>query len=141
MEPDASSRYVMVDGTLFWRDERNRPVPALVTVGELRDDLSLRELNRKAAERIESAKRVIEDAAGAPVRFLPVPVLFMGLFATENLVEGNAAPLTPNLANFQSAGGKRLLPRTCRPAPPRRGDGRVQPRGDGKDPRRHGSLC
>ena len=118
VEPDESSRYVMADNTLFWRDERNRPVPALVTVGELRDDLSLRELNRKAAERIESARRAIEDAAGQPVRFLPVPVLFMGLFATENLVEGNAAPLTPNLANFQAAGGSVYFPAHAGPRLP-----------------------
>ena len=110
VEPDASSRYVMVEDTLFWRDEQNHPVPALVTVKELRDDLSLRRLNSRAAERIEAAKGVIEDAAEGPVRFIPVPVVFMGLFSTESLVEGNAAPLTPNLANFQSVGDNIYFP-------------------------------
>ena len=118
IEPDASSRYVLVEETLFWRDERNHPVPALVTVGEMRNDPNLRPLNRRAAERIEAVKSVIEKAAGSPVRFIPVPVVFMGIFSTENLVDGNTVTLTPNLANFQSAGGRVYFPAHAGPLYP-----------------------
>ena len=113
--PDASSKYVAVGNTLFWRDERNRPVPAVVTVGEVLDDPRLRALNGKAAGSVEAMQRAIEDAAGVPVSFVPVPVAFMGIFPTENLVQGNAVALTPNLANFQPANGKLYFPATVGP--------------------------
>ena len=115
IRPDTSSRYVVVEDTLFWRDERNRPVPAVITVGEVRDDPHLRALNRKVAARVEALKEVIGDAAGTPVSFVPVPVAFMGIFPTENLLDGNTVALTPNLANFQPANGKLYFPATTGP--------------------------
>ena len=132
VRPDASSRWVAVEETLFWRDERNRPVPAVITAGEVRNDPHLRTLNRKAATRVKALQDAIGDAAGMPVSFVSVPVAFMGIFPTENLLDGNAVALTSNLATSSLPAASST---SLRPRGPRAAAGRTSSR------RRRGAGC
>jgi protein-arginine deiminase len=121
--PAAGDRVVAVPTTHILELQGQAFTPAFVTVSEVLADERLRKLNQELVKpRLEAVKQALLDAAGGPgsLRFVSVPVIFVG--TPENFEEGRSAvAFTPNLANFQVAGGRHLFPRQWGPKGP---DGR-----------------
>lgn len=114
--PSSGDRYVLIEDTRFWLNRRlaaaaATPIPAVVTVAELLADANLRQLNTHLAQRkLEEVREAIRRAAGQPVTFHPVPVLYFGRL--DDFDDGRKAfALTPNLANFQEVNGALYFPR------------------------------
>ena len=104
--PDATSRYVLVEDTLFWLDAVGREVPAVISVHEVRSDSLMWALNEEAASRLDDIVRRISQAAGEEVNVVRVPDFFMGSFVPDTKVIEDAFAFAPALANLQVAGGR-----------------------------------
>ncbi|TSC77431.1 MAG: peptidyl arginine deiminase, type III [Parcubacteria group bacterium Gr01-1014_29] len=102
--PDATSKYVLVANTRFWLDKDSRPVPAIISVREVKNDTALWNLNRSAQQRIEIVKNTLEAAAGRAINFISVPDIFMGELGASDIVDRTGIAFTPGIANFQSVG-------------------------------------
>ena len=104
--PDESSRYVLVEDSLFWLDTVGREVPAVISVHEVRSDSLMWALNEEAASRLDDIVRRISQAAGEEVNVVRVPDFFMGFFVPDTGVIEDAFAFAPALANLQLAGGR-----------------------------------
>ena len=104
--PDETSRYVLVEDTLFWLDAVGREVPAVISVHEVRNDSLMWQLNEEAASRLDEIVRRISRAAGEDVSVVRVPDFFMGSFAPDTGEIEDAFAFAPALANLQVAGGR-----------------------------------
>jgi protein-arginine deiminase len=118
--PAAGDRVVAVPTTHILELQGQAFTPAFVTVTEVLADERLKKLNLEQVKpRIEAVKTKLLEAAGGPgsLRFVSVPVIFVG--KPDGFDEGRSAvSFTPNLANFQVAGGKHLFPRQWGPRGP-----------------------
>jgi len=104
--PDDTSRYVLVEDTLFWLDAVGREVPAVISVHEVRSDSLMWQLNQEAASRLDEIVRRISQAAGGDVDVVRVADFFMGSFAPDTGEIEDAFAFAPALANLQVAGGR-----------------------------------
>lgn len=104
--PDETSRYVLVEDTLFWLDAVGREVPAVISVHEVRNDSLMWALNEEAASRLDEIVSRISQAAGADVSVVRVPDFFMGSFVPDTGEIEDAFAFAPALANLQVAGGR-----------------------------------
>ncbi len=103
--PDDTSRYVLVEDTLFWLDAVGREVPAVISVHEVRGDSLMWELNEEAASRLDEIVSRVSQASGEDVNVVRVPDFFMGSFAPDTREIEDAFAFAPALANLQVAGG------------------------------------
>lgn len=113
--PDNTSRFVLTEDTQFWVDGDDDPVPAIMTVQEIKADRALATLNSEARTRIRAVRKAIEAAAGENVKFIPVPDFFMGKLQATGIVDRSAVAFTPGLANVQVAGGTLYFPESFGP--------------------------
>ena len=104
--PDETSRYVLVEDTLFWLDAVGREVPAVISVHEVRSDSLMWALNEEAASRLDEIVSRIWQAGGEDVSVVRVPDFFMGSFAPDMGEIEDAFAFAPALANLQVAGGR-----------------------------------
>ncbi len=104
--PDETSRYVLVEDTLFWLDAVGREVPAVISVHEVRNDSLMWALNEEAASRLDGIVNRISQAAGEDVDVVRVPDFFMGYFVPDTGEIEDAFAFAPALANLQVAGGR-----------------------------------
>ena len=104
--PDETSRYVLVEDTLFWLDTVGREVPAVISVHEVRNDSLMWALNEEAASRLDGIVNRISQAAGEDVDVVRVPDFFMGYFVPDTEEIEDAFAFAPALANLQVAGGR-----------------------------------
>ena len=102
--PDETSRYVLVEDTLFWLDAVGREVPAVISVHEVRSDSLMWALNEAASSKLDEIVGQVADAAGERVRVARVPDFFMGSFAPDTALIEDAFAFAPALANLQAAG-------------------------------------
>ena len=104
--PDETSRYVIVEDTLFWLDAVGREVPAVISVHEVRADSLMWALNEEASSRLDEIVSRISQASGEDVSVVRVPDFFMGSFAPDTGEIEDAFAFAPALANLQVAGGR-----------------------------------
>lgn len=113
--PDNTSRYVLVEDTQVWFDGDNNPVPAIITVQEIKADTTLASLNSEARMRINAVKQAIATAVGEKVKFISVPDFFMGTVQAGGIVARSSVAFTPGLANVQVANGNLYFPESFGP--------------------------
>ncbi len=104
--PDETSRYVIVEDTLFWLDAVGREVPAVISVHEVRNDSLMWALNEEAGSRLDRIAARVSEAGGEGVNVVRVPDFFMGSFVPDTGVIEDAFAFAPALANLQVAGGR-----------------------------------
>ncbi len=104
--PDETSRYVLVEDTLFWLDAVGREVPAVISVHEVRSDSLMWALNEAASSKLDEIVNRVAAAAGQEVSVVRAPDFFMGSFAPETGVIEDAFAFAPALSNLQTAGGR-----------------------------------
>ena len=104
--PDETSRYVVLEDTLFWLDAVGSEVPAVISVHEVRSDSLMWALNEEAASRLDEIVERISQAAGEEVDVVRVPDFFMGSFVPDTGEIVDAFAFAPALANLQVAGGR-----------------------------------
>ena len=103
--PDETSRYLLIEDTLFWIDGIGREVPAVISVHEIRNDSLLWDLNDIAAYKIEEIVDQIVSTSGNDINVIRVPDFFMGSFSDKGNAIEDAFAFAPALANLQVAGG------------------------------------
>ena len=128
-EPDTTSKYIVAQGTKFWRDFSAVEVPALWSVFELKNDASFWSFNTKAQAKINAAASAIKSGMGnysgssylrtdgdttddsisgdADDDFISVPTIYFGAFNSGafpgDIVDHTAEAFNPGLSNFQPA--------------------------------------
>ena len=116
--PAGGDKYVLVEGTRFWKDTTLVGVdgtPSIVTVQEILADADLHDLNLTDAQgRLTATRTALDGAAGVPLSYVSVPVIYVGEragFATGR----SAIALTPGLNNVQQAATTLFFPRQFSP--------------------------
>ncbi len=104
--PDETSRYVVVEDTLFWLDAVGSEVPAVISVHEVRSDSLMWAMNEEAASRLDGIVGRISQAVGEELDVVRVPDFFMGSFVPDTGEIEDAFAFAPALANLQVAGGR-----------------------------------
>ena len=104
--PDETSRYLIVEDTLFWLDAVGREVPAVISVHEVRNDSLMWALNEEAGSRLDDIAARISEEGGGGVSVVRVPDFFMGSFVPDTGEIEDAFAFAPALANLQVAGGR-----------------------------------
>jgi hypothetical protein len=114
--PKKGDEFVLVENTRFWSDEDSGlETPAFVTVQEVLADANLKDFNTKTVQDgIKAVKKALDDAAGEPLKFVDVPVIYAGdpdKFGTNR----KTVAFTPGLANVQPVAGQLYFPRQFGP--------------------------
>ncbi|MCG3178462.1 MAG: hypothetical protein BIFFINMI_00789 [Phycisphaerae bacterium] len=107
--PDATTRYLLVEGTQFWRDGGGESVPAVVAAGELAEDTELAAAARRLADRIDGPDGIVATVRAGVGGIRRRDVIRLPVLAADDGQGNEVWWLTPNAVNLVNLNGTAVV--------------------------------